>query len=155
MTMSEHPSSILPVHPPAYCSAVHFNRCIRFKDRAEFLQDTPEPLWQRIEHILSRNRVCSQQHQDASRGRLLGGRGRGEQVLSGRGTESVYKEVNAGMVYFQNGLPYSHPKAVSTFPNRTVLVAELLPPDAGKSLLKEPYKDEIIRQFHLPANNIV
>jgi len=76
-------------------------------------------------------------------------------VLGGRGTESVQKRVNAGVVYFQNGLPHSHPKAAGTFLNQTVPVAEQLSPDAGKSLLKEPYKDEITRQFHLPANNIV
>lgn len=84
----------------------------------------------------------------------LTGQGRREELRGGRVTESVYKGVNAGVVHFQNGLPYSHPKAAGTFPNQTVPVAELLPPEAGKSLLMEPCKDGMIRWFHLPANNM-
>lgn len=217
--MSDHPPPNLPVHPPPCCDAVHdrlmhFSACIKFQDRGEFLQNAPEPLRQRIEHMLSRTecvrlRIETQAEGDfwvarlgdhmgyfrhnrqprpspsvvnggraSSTGSLqkavraaaqrlgvshqteflsdpaLTGQGRREELRGGRVTESVYKGVNAGVVYFQNGLPSSHPKAAGTFPSQTVPVVELLSPEAGKSLLMEPCKDGMIRWFHLPANNM-
>lgn len=220
--MSEHPPPVHPVHPQSCCDAVHdrlvhFSACIKFEDRAEFLQNAPEPLRQRIEHMLSRNeyvrhRIETQAEGDfwvtrlgdhmsyfrhhrqarqprptpsvvsggraSSSGSLqkavrataqrlgvshqteflsaptLTSRGCGEKPGAGRETKSVYKGVNAGVVYFQNGLPYSHPKAAGSFPNQTLPVAELLSHQAGSSLLMEPCKDGMIRWFHLPANNM-
>ncbi|KAK1831667.1 magnesium transport protein cora [Podospora conica] len=220
--MSEHPRPILPVYPPScfletHDRLLHFSRCVKFEDRARFIQDAPKPLRQRIEHMLSRvesvrHRIEAQSeggfwitrlgehlggfrhHQKTQQPRpsppairgwrasstdnlrsalstaahrlgvshhkefistpVLTGQRRGEEALGGRGTGSVYKGVNAGVVYFQNALPYSHPKAVGGFPRQTVPVAELLSSEPGKSLLSEPCKDGMIRWLHLPANNM-
>jgi hypothetical protein len=67
---------------------------------------------------------------------------------------NTYKGVQAGVVYFKDGEPYSHPKLHGSFPDQSTPLVDLLAKDGDKSMLMEPCEEGVLRWFHIPANNM-
>jgi hypothetical protein len=66
----------------------------------------------------------------------------------------VDAEVKAAMIYFKDGRPYTVPGTNNDFPNQKIPVKNLLAGEEGNPLMK-PCPDNMIRYFHLPANNMI
>lgn len=77
-----------------------------------------------------------------------------EQAAGRHAEGHAYKGLQAGAVYFKNGEPYSHPKLRDSFPDQTTPLADLLAKDSDRSVLTEPCEEDMIRWFHIPANNM-
>lgn len=66
----------------------------------------------------------------------------------------VDAEVKAAMIYFKDGRPYTVPGINNEFPNQKIPVKNLLAEEEGNPLMKS-YPENMIRYFHLPANNMI
>jgi hypothetical protein len=63
---------------------------------------------------------------------------------------------SASMILFRNAMPYTHPDFDGTFPNQEIPVNELFyNKDERKNPLMRPCERDMIRYFHLPANNMI
>jgi len=65
-------------------------------------------------------------------------------------------DLNANVIYFKNHEPYDHPdfKSSGTFPNQKIPLSLLLKRDQKKNPLMWKCEENMIRYFHVPANNM-
>lgn len=68
--------------------------------------------------------------------------------------DSVDKRVKASVMYFKNGQPFDVPGLAKTFPNQKIPVADLLSENKTRNPIMWPTEDNVVRYFHLPANNM-
>jgi hypothetical protein len=57
-------------------------------------------------------------------------------------------------MYFKNGEPCDVPGLPKSFPHQKVPVADLLSEDETRNPIMQPTEDNVVRYFHLPANNM-
>jgi hypothetical protein len=69
--------------------------------------------------------------------------------------DSIDDEIKAPMIYFKDSRPYDIPGVENTFPNQKIPINKLLADDAIANPLMQPCDDNMIRYFHLPANNMI
>ena len=65
-------------------------------------------------------------------------------------------DLNANVIYFKNHEPYDHPdfKGSGPFPNQKIPLNLLLKKDQKKNPLMWKCEENMIRYFHVPANNM-
>jgi len=65
-------------------------------------------------------------------------------------------DLNANVIYFKNHEPYDHPdfKGSGTFPNQKIPLSLLLKKDPKRNPLMWKCEENMIRYFHVPANNM-
>lgn len=68
--------------------------------------------------------------------------------------DQVNSYIKAPVMFFKDGQPMDVPGLPNHFPNQKVAVSDLLSPDEATNLLMQPCDDNVIRYFHLPANNM-
>jgi hypothetical protein len=68
---------------------------------------------------------------------------------------SADSEIKASMIFFKNSRPYDIPGVDNTFPNQKISVKKLLADEPDANPLMKPCDDNMIRYFHLPANNMI
>ena len=62
---------------------------------------------------------------------------------------------NANVIYFKNSRPYDHPSfGDEKFPNQKVPLSQLLRDDKTNNPLMWECEENMVRYFHLPANNM-
>ena len=72
------------------------------------------------------------------------------------GTEdSVDRHIKAPVICFKDGQPFDVPGVAKSFPNQKVTMADLLSEDKTRNPIMQPAEDNVVRYFHLPANNMV
>ncbi|TVY93931.1 hypothetical protein LAWI1_G000709, partial [Lachnellula willkommii] len=78
-----------------------------------------------------------------------------------RAKEWILDDMRANVIYFKkhhedddNPGPYDHPAFVDNFPNQKISLKQLLSSDKEKNPLMWPCEPNMIRYFHLPANNM-
>jgi hypothetical protein len=65
-------------------------------------------------------------------------------------------DFNANLIYFKGARPYDHPDFPDEkFPNQKIPLRQLLKEDKEKNPLMWKCENDMIRYFHLPANNMV
>ena len=65
-------------------------------------------------------------------------------------------DFNANLIYFKGARPYDHPDFPDEkFPNQKIPLRQLLKEDKEKNPLMRECEKDMIRYFHLPANNMV
>jgi hypothetical protein len=67
----------------------------------------------------------------------------------------VDAEIKASIIFFKNSRPYDIPSVENTFPNQKIAIKDLLADEEDKNPLMQPVHDNMIRYFHLPANNMI
>ncbi|KAK1749788.1 magnesium transport protein cora [Echria macrotheca] len=76
--------------------------------------------------------------------------------MVGYASEDLVNEYIKAPVYcFQNGRPVDMPGVPGRFPSQKVTVADLLSDDETRNPLMQPVDDDVVRYFHLPANNMM
>lgn len=64
-------------------------------------------------------------------------------------------DLNANLIYFKDAHPYDHPSFPDeNFPNQKIPLRQLLEEDKKSNPLMWECEDNMIRYFHLPANNM-
>ncbi|KAG9240812.1 hypothetical protein BJ878DRAFT_524053 [Calycina marina] len=63
-------------------------------------------------------------------------------------------DLNANIIYFKDHEPYSHPDFPGVFPNQKVPLSLLLRKDENANPLMWKCEENMIRYFHIPANNM-
>jgi hypothetical protein len=69
--------------------------------------------------------------------------------------DGVDTEIKAPIIFFKDSRPYDIPGVENTFPNQKIAIKDLLADKEDKNPLMQPGDDNMIRYFHLPANNMV
>jgi len=69
--------------------------------------------------------------------------------------DSVDWDVKAAMIYFKDSRPYDVPDVDNCFPNQKISIKDLLADNEESNPLMQPCEDDMIRYFHLPANNMI
>jgi hypothetical protein len=64
-------------------------------------------------------------------------------------------EINAPMIFFKNSRPYDIPGIENSFPNQKIPIKMLLAEEPDANPLMQPCEDNVVRYFHLPANNMI
>lgn len=82
------------------------------------------------------------------------GHANGKSKNSAKDSDSHYKGLHAGAVFFKDGFPHSHSKLEGTFPHQNMPLVDLLSKDKDRNVLMEECDEGIIRWFHIPANNM-
>lgn len=67
----------------------------------------------------------------------------------------VDMEIEAKVLLFKESQPYSDPNLEATFPNQSIPASKLLDIDNDGNPLCAKCPSDIIRYFHLPANNMI
>jgi hypothetical protein len=75
--------------------------------------------------------------------------------LSSNLENSVDSEIKASMIFFKQSRPYSLPGVENKFPNQKISISKLLANEPDKNPLMAECDDDMIRYFHLPANNMI
>lgn len=68
---------------------------------------------------------------------------------------SADSEIKASTIFFKNSRPYDIPGIDNTFPNQKIPIKKLLADNWDANPLMKPCDDNMIRYFHLPANNMI
>jgi hypothetical protein len=64
-------------------------------------------------------------------------------------------EIKASMIFFKDSRPYNIPGVENTFPNQKIPIKRLLADEPDSNPLMKRCDDNMIRYFHLPANNMI
>jgi len=64
------------------------------------------------------------------------------------------EDLKANVMYYKNNRPFDHPSFEGTFPNQKIPLATLLMKDEKKNPLMWECEEDMIRYFHVPANNM-
>ncbi|KAK4154111.1 hypothetical protein C8A00DRAFT_43091 [Chaetomidium leptoderma] len=73
----------------------------------------------------------------------------------GGANEPVDSHIKASVIYFRDGTPMDVFGLPKTFPRQKVPVETLLTEDQTRNPIMQPAEDNVVRYFHLPANNMV
>jgi hypothetical protein len=163
----EHGNRVLDV-------TVHYFACLKDSERSTYFDRLPEQSQHRIINEQRRARKVAKYFEDNPttegghlqkrfRKSLHGWRGHygRPQQESKRGKDSVDRsdnevesDIQAPLIYFKNSRPYDIPGCSDQFPNQKVPLKHLLIDDFETNPLMQPCDDNMIRYFHLPANNM-
>jgi hypothetical protein len=152
----------------------HFFGCLRVSVRDKFFNTLPEKYQQRIrreENRIEQLRAKIESQPGTKAGAIL--REFQECIDDWRGLhpwmrvepkqtprtpfsldESIDSEIKAPMIFFKDSRPYDIPGVENTFPNQKIHLSKLLADDKYANPLMQPCDDNMIRYFHLPANNM-
>ncbi|KAJ2905503.1 Magnesium transport protein CorA [Zalerion maritima] len=68
---------------------------------------------------------------------------------------SIDTMLKAPVIYFKGGQPHQSSKIPGQWPHQKVMVSDLLDDNERSNPLMQPCEDDMVRYFHLPANNMV
>ncbi|KAM7211871.1 magnesium transport protein cora [Rhypophila decipiens] len=68
--------------------------------------------------------------------------------------DQVNTHIKAPVMYFKDGHPIDVPGLSNHYPNQKVMVSDLLSEDEAANLIMQPCDEDMVRYFHLPANNM-
>lgn len=72
------------------------------------------------------------------------------------GSEDLVNDfIKAPVFYFKGGRPMQVPGVPGSFPSQKVTMATLLSEDETRNPIMQPCDDDVVRYFHLPANNMI
>jgi len=168
LSTEEHENRVLDV-------PLHYFGCLRVSARQHFYNRLPEKSQRRIRREARRIRRLRKELEcqpETTAGALL--KRFKENLSDWRGVNgwasieedstprlpdylenSVDSEIKASMIFFKNSRPYDIPGLDNTFPNQKIPVKNLLADDLDANPLMQPCDDNMIRYFHLPANNMI
>lgn len=66
----------------------------------------------------------------------------------------INSRIKAPVICFRDGRPYDLPGLPKSFPRQKVVMADLLSEDETKNPIMQATEPDVIRYFHLPANNM-
>ncbi|GAB1316850.1 Ankyrin repeat protein [Madurella fahalii] len=162
----------------------HYNGCLPAKKQRRFYESLPLEAQQRImrvnEKILNlRRRLETTQYDSTAAARLRDFKQAMSQwsIATGRSHSShtphsdswqspdmpelggaedlVNSSIKAPVMVFKDGQPCDVPGLPKSFPDQKVTMADLLSADETRNPIMQPTEDNVIRYFHLPANNMV
>lgn len=160
---------------------LHYIGCLRFDEREIFLDALPDDdklkkaIIEEEKRIQGLRRVFEHEAHDSENGKLLENfKDALVQVfpahvspppssfsiqsntidMNQNGDEVALGDLNANIMYFKNNRPYDHPKFPGTFPNQKVSLSLLLEKNVERNPLMWRCEPDMIRYFHVPANNM-
>lgn len=168
LSTEEHDNRVLDV-------SKHYFGCLRVSAREHFYNKLPEKSQRRIcreaRRIVQLRTKLERQPKTKS-GALL--KGFKESISDWRGVNgwvsieenstprlpndpesSANSEIEASMIFFKNSRPYDIPGVENTFPNQKIPIKKLLADEPDANPLMKSCDDNMIRYFHLPANNMI
>jgi len=168
LSTKEHNNRVLDV-------SKHYFGCLRESDRRRFYNELPEKEQIRIRRQARRIeqlRTKLECQPESKAGALLkifkeaisDWRGvHGWSTVENENTSrlpndldnSADSEIRASIIFFKNSRPYDIPGIENTFPNQKITIKDLLADDPDANPLMKPCDENMIRYFHLPANNMI
>lgn len=159
----------------------HYNGCLPARKQRCFYESLPLEAQHRItranEKILNlRQRLETTQHDSTAAARLRDfkqamsqwsaatGRSypshsapwRSPKTAEFGGAEDlVNSHIKAPVMAFKDGQPCNVPGLPKSFPDQKVTMTDLLSEDKTRNPIMQPTDDDVIRYFHLPANNMI
>lgn len=185
MAALSYPLTCLSEKPHDDCVSdvtLHFDGCLPIARRTTFLNGLPAESQQRIirrhDKIARLRGTLETAHQDcnaaaklrlfkesmnqwrAACGRPAPYPSAGSRVPSSLGAyhwadTSIDADIKAPVIYFKDSQPYDVPGVPGSFPNQKITVKELLADIRETNPLMQPCPDNMVRYFHLPANNML
>lgn len=159
--------------------AIHFNGCLRASRRVKFYKSLPVESQERIARVNQkifelRHRLETTEQestagsalrrfkQSLAQWRNASGRPQDLSTVPSQTAAAVHHEpedflnhIKAPVMYFRDGQAVDHPDVPGTFPHQKVTMADLLSGDASRNPIMQRCDDNVVRYFHLPANNMV
>ncbi|KAK4464936.1 magnesium transport protein cora [Cladorrhinum samala] len=158
--------------------AIHFNGCLRASKRANFYKRLPVESQARIARV--NQKVAELRHrletteqestagdalrrfqQSLAQWRNASGRPQDLTAVPAQAAAAVQHEqdgflnhIKAPVMYIRAGEAIDHPDLAGAFPHQKVSMADLLSGDASRNPIMQPCEDNVVRYFHLPANNM-
>jgi hypothetical protein len=168
LSTEEHENRVLDV-------SRHYFGCLRVSARQHFYNRLPEKSQRRIcrkARRIARLRTELECQPKTNAGALLkdfkesisdwrGVNGwvsvekNGTPILPNDPDSSADSEIKASMIFFKNSRPYDIPGVDNKFPNQKISIKKLLADEPYANPLMQPCDDNMIRYFHLPANNMI
>jgi hypothetical protein len=154
---------------------LHYFGCLKVSERQRFYNGLPEKSRrrirreeQRIDQVRSRlefrpetktGAILKEFKESMNEWRSVNGRvssdARQKLIPPHDLDDGVNTEIKAPIIFFKNSRPYDIPGVENTFPNQKIAIKELLADDEDTNPLMQPCDDNMIRYFHLPANNMI
>jgi hypothetical protein len=154
---------------------LHYFGCLRTSERKGFYDELPEKSRQRIDREwlrIGRIRSRLEFEPDSTTGAILKTfkermndwrSVNGRRLVDARQKllpphdldDGVDADIKAPMIFFKDSRPYNIPGVENTFPNQKISIKELLADKEDTNPLMQPCDDNMIRYFHLPANNMI
>lgn len=159
---------------------VHYTGCLRVSQRKAFLNSLPPESQRRILFQQQKTKrlrsqletvyhtsTAAQKLRDfkAARSEWCYARGRPQPAqwldeLEGRATsppttDEVDAHIKASVVFFKDAQPFNVPKLSNSFPHQKITVEKLLADDPVNNPIMQPCEEDMVRYFHLPANNMI
>jgi hypothetical protein len=166
-SVCEHGNRVLDV-------VLHYFACLRDSEKAVYFAKLPEVSQNRIikEQDRARKIAASFEKNPNAPGGILQRkfrrslRGwRGDQdhgktqhddgrLSSFTGDDDVESDIQAPLIFFKNSRPYDSPAFPNQFPDQKMPLKDLLVDDPETNPLMQSCDVDLIRYFHLPANNM-
>jgi hypothetical protein len=154
---------------------LHYFGCLRISERASFFAQLPEHFQQPIaeeERRIQWLRLALETSKNPEVRSVLKALKHGvkdwkrpdhrlhrrDDQHSSQGNEANSSEdqnIRAGVMSFKNGKPFNIPGLDNDFPHQNITVEELLTEDPYSNPVMRPGEGNMVRYFHLPANNII
>lgn len=154
--------------------SLHYFGCLKVKDQTQYFAGLPSKSQRRIQKVeyrIAQLRALYQSRTTSYHGKLLKSfkeklyewhsfdprhsplLGSPWPLRSGP-EESPEEDLNASVLYFKDSRPYDMPGIDNQFPHQKISVQELLSDSHSNPIMKR-CPENMIRYFHLPANNMV
>jgi hypothetical protein len=168
LSIEDHESRVLDV-------SKHYFGCLRDTERQHFYNRLPEESQRRIRrkaHRIAQLRAKLECQPETKAGTLL--KVFKETISDWRGVHGwasvedksalrlpidldnrADSEIKASMIFFKDSRPYNIPGVENAFPNQKIPIKKLLADEPDANPLMKPCDDNMVRYFHLPANNMI
>jgi hypothetical protein len=153
----------------------HYFGCLRDSERQHFYSQLPEKSQRRIcreARRIKQLRATLEYQPETTAGSLLkdfkecmnnwravnGWMSReasGTPIFPNDPGDDAEGEIKAPMIFFKNSRPYDIPGVENSFPNQKIPIKILLADEPEVNPLMQPCDDNMVRYFHLPANNMI
>jgi hypothetical protein len=70
-------------------------------------------------------------------------------------SRSVDFDIKAPIIFFKDSRPYNVPGVDNEFPHQKIAIKDLLSDQEDRNPLMQPCEENMVRYFHLPANNMI
>lgn len=69
--------------------------------------------------------------------------------------KGIDADIKAPMIFFKDSQPYNIPGVANDFPHQKISIKKLLADKKDQNPLMQPCEENMVRYFHLPANNMI
>lgn len=181
----QYPSTCLSEKPHDHCVSditTHFNGCLRGSKRQRFFDSLTVEAQNRI--IRDNDRIAELRHrletaqydttaavrlrefkQAMTGWAIATSRPRASHGFDSRrpsepnpyfGSDDLVNDyIKAPVIFLKDGRPHDVPGIPGHFPRQKIPMSDLLVDDIRRNPIMQPCEDDVVRYFHLPANNMV